>query len=126
MTADAATFSKHNAYGFSLIACDSRGELVQAKTGFKQGNVSGAFAETVAIKEALSWIKDMDWPRVQLESDSLVIIQAIRSKIQMLSPLGSLVHNCRELLNDSNTSLFFIKRSANMAAHASASYSYPD
>lgn len=47
----------------------------------------------------------------------------------MLSPLGSLVHDCRDLLRELNTtSLFFTKRYANMAAHTlpQVSYSYPD
>lgn len=83
----------------------------------------------MAIKEALSWIKERGWPRVQLESDSLEIIQAIKSKVRLLSPLEVIVQECREMIKEINTtSLFFIKRSANMDAHnlARVSYSYPD
>lgn len=90
VTADATTFSEHNAYGFGLIARNI--DLIQAKSGSKRGNVSGNYAEAVAIKEALSWIKVKGWSQVQLKSDSLVIIQAIRSKVCMVS-----IQDCRDL-----------------------------
>lgn len=79
--------------------------------------MSGEFAEAMAIKEALSWIKEKNWSHVQLESDSLVIVQAIRSKIHMLSPLGLLIQECRNLLGK-----------IHMTAHtlAGASYSFLD
>lgn len=57
MTTDAATFSEQCAYVFALIVRDSNGELIQAKSGSKQGTVSSDYAEALAIKEALSWIK---------------------------------------------------------------------
>lgn len=64
-----------------------------------------------------------------IESDCLVMVQAIRSKVHMVSPFGLLVEDCRRLMKELNTTtLFYIKRSANMVAHelARASYSFPD
>ncbi|XP_074363465.1 uncharacterized protein LOC141704019 [Apium graveolens] len=69
------------------------------------------------------------WQGVIVESDFLVAVQAIRSKAPMVSPFGRVIEACRAMLRDLNTvSLFFIKRSANVAAHelARVSYSFPD
>ncbi|KAL8123914.1 hypothetical protein AgCh_011789 [Apium graveolens] len=57
--------------------------------------------DAMAVKEALSWIKNQRWQNVIVESDSLVVIQAIRSQkmnvskrgtnIQIQSPYTSLI-----------------------------------
>lgn len=39
-----------------------------------------ATTEAMAIKEALSWIDSLRWTKVILESNCLVVVQAIRSK----------------------------------------------
>lgn len=71
--------------------------------------------ETIAIKEDLSWVKGQRWKHVILESDSLVVIQAIRSKVPMVSLVGRIIEECRSLIQELNTlSLFFVKRSANI------------
>lgn len=83
----------------------------------------------MGIKELLSWIKDKNWSRAELESDRLVAIQAIRSRTSMISPFSMIIGDCRRILHSlNNVSLFFIKRSTNMAAHAFArtSCSFPD
>ena len=54
MTTDAKTFTGQYAYGFKLIARDSSWDLIQAKSGSKQGSVPRDYAEAMATKEALS------------------------------------------------------------------------
>lgn len=83
----------------------------------------------MAIKEALSWIKQRNWPRVEPETDCLVVVKAIRSKISVHSRFGQIIEHCRreiELMN--KIYLYFIKRSAKVVAHqfTRASYKYPD
>lgn len=129
ITVDAAIFTEYNFSGMGLVARDKRGELVKARTVGVQGTYPAEVVEAIAIKEALSWIKDERWEHVEVESDSLGTVQAIRSKVPMLSPFGQLVEGCRRSLKELNkVSLFYIRRSANMAAHelSRASYSFPD
>ena len=52
-----------------LVARDHTGELVQAKSLSKQDIVFPEFAEVIAIKEALSWIKMKKLPIVEVEFD---------------------------------------------------------
>ncbi|XP_074369749.1 uncharacterized protein LOC141711243 [Apium graveolens] len=85
--------------------------------------------EVIAIRETLGRLKHKQWSGVVVESDCLVAIQAIRSQIVMVSPFDKVVATCRNLLEElATTSLFFVKRSANEAAHymARESYSFPD
>lgn len=55
--ADAAIFEDRGEYGFVLIARDSNGELVQARTSLQFGQVTPKLAEAMDVKEALSMIK---------------------------------------------------------------------
>ncbi|XP_060974712.1 uncharacterized protein LOC133039780 [Cannabis sativa] len=58
------------------------------------GCVTPEIAEVIGIKEALSWIKRKGWEKVVVESDALVVVQAINSSIQMPSQFGLLVEDC--------------------------------
>ncbi|XP_074356469.1 uncharacterized protein LOC141696188 [Apium graveolens] len=86
-------------------------------------------AESLSVKEALSWVKEWSRNVVVLESDCLVVLQLIRSATPLRSRLGMVVKECRKLVNElNNVRLYFIKRSANIVAHelARVSYVYPD
>ncbi|XP_074327679.1 uncharacterized protein LOC141665589 [Apium graveolens] len=125
---DAALFREHDLFGSGLVARDSNGGLIQARTILKEGKVTVEMAEAMSIKEALSWIEESQWSEVVLESDCLVAVQAIRSKVKMRSPFGLVIEECRnKLLSLNNVSLLFVRRSANMTAHyvAKMSYSFP-
>lgn len=129
VTVDTTIFEDRGEYGFGMVARDSKGELVQARTSLQGGHVTPKLAEAMAVKEALSWIKNMDWPKVELESDCLVVVQIIRSKVVMRSPFGMVIEDCRRLTQNLNkVALYFIRRSANMVVHhfARATYTYPD
>ena len=62
----------------------------------------------------------LGWPRVILETDCLVVTQAIRSASINLSYLGRVIDECKGLLSelgDRKVFLNFVKRSANEVAH---------
>ena len=91
--------------------------------------MAAEYGEALGIKEALSWCKTQGNRIMEIESDCLVAVQAIRSTVQMVSPMGRIIEECRELLLSlNNVQLLFVKRSANIVAHslARASYSLPD
>ncbi|KAL8146376.1 hypothetical protein AgCh_004207 [Apium graveolens] len=128
VSVDVVVFEDRDAVGFGLIARGSDGRLITAKSIVHPHLVSPVTAEAMAIKEALSWIDVMQWPHITVESDCLVVIQAIRSNTPMRSYFGVIIEECRSLLKRFHkVSLFFVKRSANMVAHqlARESYNYP-
>ena len=101
-----------------MVARDSYGELVQARTGLRHGQVKPELAEAMVVKEALSWIKIMNWPKVEIETDCLVVVQAFRSKVRLRSPFEMVIDECRRLTQSLNKiALLFIRRTANMLAH---------
>ncbi|XP_060961042.1 uncharacterized protein LOC133031536 [Cannabis sativa] len=80
---------------------------------------------SLGIKEALSWVKQKDLRKVVIETDSLTVVQALRSSIPMVSHFGSIISDCKMLLNDlRDVYINFIRRSANNVAHFLARVSY--
>uniref|UniRef100_A0A803Q2U2 RNase H type-1 domain-containing protein n=1 Tax=Cannabis sativa TaxID=3483 RepID=A0A803Q2U2_CANSA len=115
---DGAIFEATNSFGFGYIARRSDGSLLEAASVGKIGRVAPEVAEVAGIKEALSWIKSKGWHKVSLESDCLVAVQAIHSSASLPSAFGQLVADCQKLLAALiNVKVYFVKRSANKAAH---------
>ncbi|KAM6542489.1 hypothetical protein CsatB_006936 [Cannabis sativa] len=118
---DGAIFQEQNKFGYGCVARDSNGSLLETISETRLGVVKPEIAETIGIKEALSWIERKQWPSVVIETDALMVVQAIHSSILMPSQFGLLVDDCRVLLSSlNNVSLKFVKRSANRAAHCLA------
>ncbi|XP_074347512.1 uncharacterized protein LOC141686373 [Apium graveolens] len=113
VTVDAAVFKEQNRYGVGMLARDDEGVVVHGRSDSYEGVVRPEFAEAIAVKEALSWVKCMAWQGVTMESDCLGVVRAIR----MTSPFGSIIMECRRLIAELNIELFFIKRSYNIAVH---------
>ncbi|XP_062075810.1 uncharacterized protein LOC133779929 [Humulus lupulus] len=117
---DAALFASPQSFSFSCIARDFRGQMLEAIVKNVRGSVSPEVAEALGIKEALSWIKTNRWNNVEVESDCLIAVQAIRSSSILYSYFGRLITDCRNLLLELKSqfvSIKFVKRSANTVAH---------
>ncbi|KAM6550661.1 hypothetical protein CsatB_000469 [Cannabis sativa] len=129
LNVDGAIFVEDNKYGFGCVARGADGNLIEAISSSRLGAVRPEIAEVIGVKEALSWIKRKGWMEVAIETDALVVVQAVLGSIQMPSQFGFLVQDCRNLMSCMNhVSLHFVKRSANRAAHcvARASCYHPD
>ncbi|KAM6584602.1 hypothetical protein CsatB_011604 [Cannabis sativa] len=125
---DATLFDSGNKYGCGLVARDHHGMLIEGKMKLFTGSVSPEVAESIGIREALSWIKRHNWQHVTLETDCLTVVQAIRSEVKMISMFGQIIQECKNLLLELKTiSMLFVKRSATMVAHncARASIFFP-
>lgn len=103
ISVDAALFNEHSKHGIGLLACDDEGQVIQGRS--EDGIVRPELAEAMAVKEALSWVQANGWKEVVVESDCLGVIQAIRSKVNMLSPFGSIISECRRMLEVLNIEL---------------------
>lgn len=102
------------------MARDSKGDLIEAIAQGRDGSILPEVAEAVGIKEALSWIKLMGWSCVEVESDYILAVQSIRSSSSLCSYFGRIIFECRTLLYELKSNLvtlYFVKRSANTAAH---------
>ncbi|XP_062076333.1 uncharacterized protein LOC133781375 [Humulus lupulus] len=121
---DATLFQQESSYGFGLVARDSSGRLIEAKTCYQGGVFPDEVVEAMGIKEALSWIKSKNWHNVEIETDSMLSVQSIRSNQIMSSIFGLLIQDCQILLSSlHNVHVRFIRRSANRVAHVVARHS---
>ncbi|XP_074351598.1 uncharacterized protein LOC141690721 [Apium graveolens] len=117
---DAAIFSSSDHFSFSMVARSHSGEMIEAKYVGRKGVIQPELAEAIGVKEALSWVKKNKWTKVEVETDCLVVVQAVRSNAIKLSYLSGIVEECKQLLSsfrDQQVTLKFIKRSANKVAH---------
>uniref|UniRef100_A0A803QAV1 RNase H type-1 domain-containing protein n=1 Tax=Cannabis sativa TaxID=3483 RepID=A0A803QAV1_CANSA len=85
---DASIFGSSQDYGDGIVARDEHGYMLEGVSRLCHGNIRPELAEAIGVREALSWIKDKQWPNVILETDCLVVVQAIRSLIHMISFFG--------------------------------------
>lgn len=122
---DAAIFKEENSYGFGYVARDHTGRVLGARAASYPGVISAELAEAIGCKEALSWIKSKQWGKTYLETDCSKVVQAIHSSVNIASPLGLIVSDCKQLmLQIADAEICFVKRSANKVAHCLARQSY--
>lgn len=74
ITVDAAIFNSQGISGMGLIARNHNGHLLLAKSKTVAEILNPTLAEVLAIKEALSWLKDNEWYTATVESDCLVAL----------------------------------------------------
>ncbi|XP_060972588.1 uncharacterized protein LOC133038444 [Cannabis sativa] len=82
---DGAIFEAENCFGVGIVIRDQAGHLVEAVSTSKVGVVTPKIDEVIGVKEALSWIKNHNLSDVEIETDSLVVVQAINGEVQMPS-----------------------------------------
>ncbi|XP_019189430.1 PREDICTED: uncharacterized protein LOC109183825 [Ipomoea nil] len=94
------------------------GEVMFAKEGMHTVRE----AEAMGTREALSWIKEKGWKRVILETDALIVTQAVAGG-NNISPFGSIIEDIRELMRQLPMVCFrFVPRRKNMVAHTLAKH----
>lgn len=100
---------------------DAAGNFVAGYGGKLPGALDSRVAKTLAFREALSWLKKMGKHQVYVELDNLNVVEAVRSKTIDDSYFGATITDCLEILKDLRSlCVYFVRRSANMAAHALA------
>lgn len=125
LNVDAALFPELGTFSFACLARDHRGQPIGALSRCFNGVILPELAEAMGFREALSWLKTHNWSSIILETDCLLVIQALRSNVSMLSYFGDVILECKSMLTMSNNvSCLFVKRSANNVAHAIAKASY--
>uniref|UniRef100_A0A803NPV8 Reverse transcriptase domain-containing protein n=1 Tax=Cannabis sativa TaxID=3483 RepID=A0A803NPV8_CANSA len=90
---DGALFESENRFGIGCIIRNGEAKMVEAFSKSRVGRVSPEIAEVIGVKEALSWIKQKDLSDVEIETDSLVVVQAINGSVQMSSQFGLLIQD---------------------------------
>ncbi|XP_031094434.1 uncharacterized protein LOC115998904 [Ipomoea triloba] len=107
--------------GFGAVIRNHEGNFVAAYGGHLQCPRDPYVAESMAVKEALTWIKSRYLNNVIVESDCLNFCSSFNSVSQDFSYVGLIVKQCRLIANDiGNIVVRHVKRSANHIAHVLA------
>ncbi|KAM6583925.1 hypothetical protein CsatB_010927 [Cannabis sativa] len=126
---DAAIFERQNRFGSAMVVRDNNGLLIEGRTKLHNGNIAPTTAEALSFREALSWLKDQNYTSAWVETDCLLVVQALRNSTTLSSQFGCVIQDCKAMLANLNDVYFcFVKRSANRVANefARASLLYPD
>ncbi|EEF36441.1 conserved hypothetical protein [Ricinus communis] len=124
---DAGIFQAQNRTGYGMVVRNHAANLVAARALIIHGVYEANLAEAMAVREALSWIKHMNWSRVSIDMDSLGVCVALTS--DNLS-FGLIIDGCKHVVANIHDAAFTcIRRSTNHCAHmlarASVSLSRP-
>lgn len=94
------------------------------------GLIETSVAEVMCVREAFGWLHCRQQPGVnQIESNALLVIQALQDSADEISPLGLVATDCKALLRlYPHSSVAHVPRSANRVAHyiVQTSVSHPN
>ncbi|XP_031116674.1 uncharacterized protein LOC116020334 [Ipomoea triloba] len=123
---DAALGSDNVSFG--AVLRDHTGGFVAAYAGRMNCARDPYLAETMAAKEALTWLKNRVMPNTIVELDCLNFCTNFNSQYEDFSYIGLIIKQCRVIARDiGDVHVCHVKRSANHVAHmlARAAGSFP-
>ncbi|KAL8099954.1 hypothetical protein AgCh_032277 [Apium graveolens] len=111
-----------------MVLRDHRNTFLVGCTSCFRALVSVFEAEVIGVREALSWVKDMQFNacKVELETDSLLVVQGIKNSVINLLEVGEVLEQCRRYLRElEGISIHFVRNQANRVAHELLLLEYP-
>lgn len=104
-----------------VVLLNPSGEFVAAMSTLLPLFDSAIMAETLACKEALSWLKNMNEEAVMVLTHCAILCGNLSSSLEILSYIGIATNECRRLMSSIVSCLVsYIPRSDNFLAHALA------
>ena len=115
---DATVFREEARSSWGIVVRDSQGLFLHAASRVVHGLFHVRELETMGLREALSWIKQLGFKRVIFETDSLQVVQTLQNRHADFSEFGALIKDCLFLLQGEHYfSVVFTKRQNNVVAH---------
>ncbi|KAM6546586.1 hypothetical protein CsatB_027322 [Cannabis sativa] len=122
---DAAIFDTNATYSFVCVDRDANGQLVEAITRCRAGNIAPELAKAMGVREALSWIKQRDWQGTVVETDCLSVFKQLEVIFLCCHIFESIIFNCKMFLEQlRDVFVIFVRRSANRVVYSLARASY--
>ena len=118
---DASWFQGADSFSIGIVLRNHSGCFVEGRTVALPQAMDVLEAEALGIREALSWVKNMEARTVTVESDSFVAVNAINGQNKFLLEVGHIIDHCRLMLQSlPNVSVKYIRKQANEVAHGLA------
>ena len=115
---DRARFTTENRAGIGVVIHDSEGMVL----GSLSKQISQAYSpleiEAMAVTTAVQFVLDLGFQHAILETDSLVLVKALRDDIEFLSAVGLVLDEIRIMVNLFNELHYSrVNRDGNIVAH---------
>lgn len=115
---DASVYAGRSSFSVGMVLRDHAGRFCRARNFRRMGEVYVFEAEAEGVLAALKWIVEHDIANVEIESDSVLTVQALRKDTQNLLEVGNILQESRLLLQARpDIRVFHIKKQANKVAH---------
>ncbi|XP_074351358.1 uncharacterized protein LOC141690460 [Apium graveolens] len=117
----ASVFPQAEHFTVGMVIRDYTGAFVEAKVLALPCPATVLEAESIEVKEALTWVMQRGYSKVILETDSLLTVKALSSSNKYLLEVGHVIEQYRLLLNEAPGFLVsHIRKQGNKVAHVLA------
>lgn len=121
LNVDASVFPGSTSFTVGMVLRDHQGQFLRGRTRRVAGQVQAFEAEAVGMLEALSWIKNSTGQEVVVESDSLLVVEALQRGKEYQLEVGIVLKECQRILAEkSNVRIGHVRKLANKVAHLMA------
>lgn len=121
---DAAVFTETDCVGIGSVIRDENGVFLRARTQKIRALFQPREAEAIALKKALSWVKEVGYQRCVFETDAKTVVDAYKSG-EGNTYFHSIISGCIDIGKHYDEVLVeFVHKSANGVAHALARASH--
>lgn len=115
---DASVVEGSSSFSLGMILRDHLGHFCRARNLSKGGEVSVFEIEATGVLEAIRWVTNLGVSEVEIESDSLLVVQAINRQSVYYLEVGNVLQEIHNLLYiRKGISILHVKKQANKAAH---------
>lgn len=95
---DASVFPGADTFSIGMVIRDCTGVFLEGKTLTLQAPSTVLEAESIGVREALSWVKARGDRNVIVETDSQLTVDALYGKHKYLLEVGHVIEQCKEML----------------------------
>ncbi|XP_074377883.1 uncharacterized protein LOC141719404 [Apium graveolens] len=121
---DAAVFTETDCVGIGSVISDENGGFLRARTQKIRALFQPREAEAIALKKALSWVKEVGYQRCVFETDAKTVVDAYKSG-EGNTYFHLIISGCIDIGKHYDEVLVeFVHRSANGVVHALARASH--
>jgi len=118
---DATFFTTKKTVSMGACLRDEKGTFVAALTTYCEAVMTVAEGEAWGLYQGIQWISSLGYHNVIFELDCKMVVDDVHNSKMNLSEYGSIIQNCRTLLDHYNDFVVvFTRRQANGSAHALA------
>lgn len=118
---DASFFAGEETFSVGLVLRDHEGTFVKGKCLTLPCPSTVFEAESIGVREALSWVIEFPDKKVVIETDSLLTARAVNESDENFLELDHIIEHCKMLLKSlSVVRVSHIRKQANRVAHSLA------